>query len=258
MPDSVPAKSPIQQMSPADAVRADALPFRSDTTTTALLACGLIAGPVYLVVGFAQAFTRAGFTPLHDDLSVLANGAFGWIQVANLILTGALVLACAAGTRRALGGGRGSTWGPRLLGGYGAGLVLAGFFRADPMNGFPPGTPEGPATTSTLHGTLHFVTAAFAFICFIAACFVLARRFSGSGERAWAAYSQITGVLFIAAFAGVATGSTSAGVVLAFTAAVTLAFAWLAAVARRLRRSAAGVALPLHQRRGDARRRRAD
>lgn len=139
MPNLVPARSTMPPTPPADTVRADALPGRSDTTTTALLTCGLIAGPLYLVVGFAQAFTRDGFSPMHDDLSVLANGPLGWIQVANLILTGALVLACAVGTYRALGGGPGSTWGPRLLGGYGAGLVMAGIFRADPMYGFPPG-----------------------------------------------------------------------------------------------------------------------
>ncbi len=237
MPDLVPTKSTTRPTPRTDAQAADTLPVGSVTTTTALLTCGLIAGPLYLVVGFAQAFTRKGFSPLHDDLSVLANGALGWIQVANLTLTGALVLACAVGIRRVLVDGRGSTWGPRLVAGYGAGLVLAGIFRADPMNGFPPGTPAGPTTTATLHGTLHFLTAALAFICFIAACFVLARRFAESGERGWATYSRITGVLFIAAFAGVATGSTSAGVVLAFTAAVILAFAWLGAVAHRLRRS---------------------
>jgi hypothetical membrane protein len=239
MPDFASVQSDLPP-TPTDTVRADASPATSGRTTRALLACGLIAGPVYLVVGFAQAFTRDGFSPLHDDLSVLANGSLGWIQITNLMLTGALVLACAVGTRRALGVGRGSTWGPRLIGGFGAGLVLAGIFRTDPMNGFPPGTPAGRATTATLSGTLHFVTAALAFICFIAACFVLARRFSASGKRAWAAYSRITGVVFVAAFAGVATGSTSAGVVLAFTAAVVLAFVWLAAVANRLRRSSNG------------------
>ncbi len=30
-----------------------------DATTRGLLACGVAAGPLYLVVGFAQAFTRA-------------------------------------------------------------------------------------------------------------------------------------------------------------------------------------------------------
>lgn len=38
---------------------------RSDATslTRRLLACGIIAGPLYLVVGFAQAFLRPPSTP---------------------------------------------------------------------------------------------------------------------------------------------------------------------------------------------------
>ena len=35
-------------------------------------------------------------------------------------------MACATGMRRALGPGRGRTWGPRLVGALGAGLVVAG------------------------------------------------------------------------------------------------------------------------------------
>jgi len=53
------------------------------------------------------------------------------------------VILCAAGVRRALAGGRGATWGAGLLAAYGLGLVGAGIFVADPMNGFPAGTPAG-------------------------------------------------------------------------------------------------------------------
>ncbi|MGO4691217.1 DUF998 domain-containing protein [Glaciibacter sp. 2TAF33] len=44
------------------------------------------AGPLCLVVGFAQAFLRPGFDAAHNDLSVLANGDPGWIQVAKFVL----------------------------------------------------------------------------------------------------------------------------------------------------------------------------
>jgi hypothetical membrane protein len=76
--------------------------------TRAFLICGLIAGPVYLVVGVIQAFTRPGFDITRDDLSLLANGNLGWVQIANLVLTGVFVALFAVGLwqswRNGLGG----------------------------------------------------------------------------------------------------------------------------------------------------------
>ena len=40
--------------------------------TRALLICGLIAGPFYIVVGLIQALTRHGFDIMRHDLSLLA------------------------------------------------------------------------------------------------------------------------------------------------------------------------------------------
>lgn len=202
--------------------------------TSSLLGYGAIAGPFYTLVALAQAFTRPGFDLLHDDVSLLANGPLGWIQGANFALTGLMVLACAVGMRRALKGEPGGTWGPWLLGVYGLGLVGAGFCPADPMNGFPPGTPAGmPATVST-HGILHIVTAAVGFSGLIAACFVFARRFGKLGRRGWALASFATGLLFFAGFAGVASGSSSAAVVVAFWIALLAAWSWLAALSIQL------------------------
>jgi hypothetical membrane protein len=154
----------------------------------------------------------------------------------NLIVTGGLVLAFAAGLRAAVPAGPGARWAPRLLALFGLGMVCAGIFRADPMNGFPAGTPAGPPTSVSWHGNLHFVTAALGFLGLLIACFVLARCFATRAERSWARFSVVTGVVFLAAFAGIASGSTSAAVVLAFSLAVLLAFAWIAAIAVHFRR----------------------
>src|SRR5829696_5839301 len=99
--------------------------------TRALLACGVAAGPLYVVVGAIEAFAREGFDPTRHDLSLLANGKWGWIHVALLVTSGLLTVLGAVGMRRALGG-RGGTWGPLLLGVYGVGLIGAGLFVADP------------------------------------------------------------------------------------------------------------------------------
>ncbi len=203
--------------------------------TRVLLICGLIAGPFYIIVGLIQALTRPGFNMLRDDLSLLANGDLGWIQITNLVLTGLLVGAFAVGMRRALPAGPGRIWGPILLGVYGIGLIGAGFFTADPAFGFPPGTPADAHTISG-HGLLHIVTAGIGFLALIAACFVLARRFASQRQRGWAAYSLATGVIFFAAFAGVATGSGQSWSVIGFWIGVVLAWAWIWALARKLLR----------------------
>ncbi len=199
----------------------------------ASLICGLIAGPFYLVVGLIQALTRPGFDIMRHDLSLLANGDLGWIQITNLVLTGLLVGAFAVGMRQALPAGRGRTWGPILLGVYGIGLVGAGFFTADPAFGFPPGTPAD-AHAMSWHGLLHLICGGIGFLALIAACFVLARRFASRRERGWAAYSLATGVIFFAAFAGIATGSGQSWSVMGFWIGVVVVWAWISAMAVKL------------------------
>lgn len=211
----------------------------NSTTTKALLACTLVAGPLYVVVGAIEAFVRPGFDPTRHDLSLLANGRWGWIHILLLVLTGLLTVAGAIGMRRALRGSRGETWGPLLIGLYGAGLIGAGVFVADSMNGFPPGT-SADANAVSWHGILHFVCGGIGFLGLISACFVFARRFAALGERGWTIFSVATGVLYFAAFFGIASGSQQGGavltfVVLAFTAAVVLGWAWISALSFRIR-----------------------
>jgi hypothetical protein len=208
--------------------------------TRHLLFAGGVAGPLYLLVGGAEALTRPGFDPLRDDWSLLSNGALGWIQIALFIGTGLLTMVGALGMRRALDGGRASTWGPLLIGLYGLGLIGAGIFLADPVRGFPPGT-QADAHAISWHGLMHFVSGGIGFIGLIAACLVFARRFLALGQKDWAAYSIATGVLFFAAFVGVATGSQPGGsllvvVTVAFTVAVVMGWAWISLLAARLMR----------------------
>jgi hypothetical protein len=58
--------------------------------TRLLLGLGVIAGPFYVAVSLAQALTRDGFDITRHAWSLLANGDLGWLQMANLILTGAI------------------------------------------------------------------------------------------------------------------------------------------------------------------------
>ncbi len=148
-----------------------------------LLACGIVAGPLYVIVGLFQMLVRDGFDIRRHALSLLANGELGWIQTPNFLVCGLLVVAGAVGMQRVLRGGRGGRWGPPLLGLYGLGLVGVGIFRADPALGFPPGLPADAFGEVSWHGTLHLIVGAIGFVGLISACFVFARRFFTLGER---------------------------------------------------------------------------
>jgi hypothetical protein len=202
-------------------------PATAARTRRARLACLAAAGPLYLASGLTQALTRDGFDLGRHPLSLLSNGALGWIQVSTFLVAGVLTIVGAAGLRSAR----------RLVALYGAGLVAAGAFVADPMDGFPVGTPPGPPATVSWHGMLHFMAGGIGFLGLIAACVVMARRFGRAGRRGWAVYSAVTGVLFTAAFVGIASGSASPVLNISFGVAVTLGWTWLTAVALDARRA---------------------
>lgn len=218
---------------------------RSTRVTRSLLGYGVMAGPVYVLVALAQALIRPGFDLTRDDVSLLANGSLGWIQVGDFLVTGAMVIAFAVGLDRAFGGRRTGQRAARLLLGYGVGLIGAGIFVADPMHGFPPGAPAGMPAALSLHGLLHIAFAGVGFLCFVGACLLLARDFARTRRSRWAIASAVTGLVFLTAFAGVASGSDSQAVVLAFWATLLLAWGWMAALAVRLYRDvSAGAAAP--------------
>jgi hypothetical protein len=208
-------------------------PPMADRITKSLLGYGVIVGPIYVIAVAAQAATRDGFNPTRHAASQLANGDLGWVQVATFLVTGAMTIAAAVGIRRALGAGLPSAWASGLIGVYGAGLVVAGVFRADPSDGFPPGTPAGMAEPSW-HGMVHFLVAGIGFTCLVAGCFVVGAYFARHGERIWAWFSRFAGAFFAATFMFMASGVGGAAAILSFTAAVVLVWAWLAAVTLKL------------------------
>ncbi len=207
--------------------------------TKSLLGYGVLAGPFYVLVVLGQALTRPSFDLTHDDASLLSNGGPGWVQITNFVITGLMVIAFAIGVHRALRTGIAATWGPRLLGLFGLGLIGAGLFVADPMNGFPAGTPAGHPTVLSLHGTLHIACAGIGFLGLVAACFVVARRLASDGRAQLAMFSRATGVIFLAGFFVVASGSSSIAVVGAFWLALLVAWGWIGMLAVDLYRQVA-------------------
>jgi hypothetical membrane protein len=167
--------------------------------TKTLLACGVIAGPLFVVAFLVEGATRAHYDPLRHPVSSLAFGDSGWTQRANFLVTGLLMLTFAIGLRRTLRPLGGPTWGPLLVVACAIGLLGAGIFVADPMNGYPPGTPDKRLHYST-QGVLHDLFSAPVFLGLPVAFFVFSRWFAARGERGWVTYSAVTGVVFVSAF----------------------------------------------------------
>lgn len=194
--------------------------------TRSLAGYGVIAGPIYVSVSVAQALTRDGFDLTRHAWSQLAVAEWGWIQTANLVVTGLMSVAFSVALRRTLAGGRGGRAVPLLVAIFGLGMVLAGVFPADPAAGFPVGLPT-PAVP-TVHGTLHLMTSGLGFLALAVAMVVMAVRYASEHRRGHAAFSVIASLALLGGFATIASGS-AAGVVL-FTLGILTSFAWLTAL----------------------------
>ncbi|MEU4722962.1 DUF998 domain-containing protein [Nonomuraea dietziae] len=218
-----------------------ARPWADAAWAAPLLVCGAIAGPLFVGVFLITGATRAGYDPLRHPVSSLALGDLGWTQVVTFVVTGALTVAFAFGIRRALRPLGGSTWGPVLVGIWGAGLIGAGVFVTEPISGYPPGTPDRLTQYGSAHAALHDGVSVLAFVALVAACFVFARRFAGWGSPLWAAYSAMTGIVFTGAFVLSSMGfEQTEGLVnlagLFQRVSITAAWCWLSLLALHLLR----------------------
>lgn len=183
-----------------------AVSSRPGVGTRAMLLAGVIAGPLFLATVLIQAATRTGFDTRLHPLSLLSLGDAGWIQQANFILAGVLILASAIGIRQRLRGRPAGTWGPILIGVYGLSMWVGGFFTADPAMGFPVGVPE-PSTLSW-HSILHAFAAPLMALSLFAACFVFARAYVRQGKRGSAIFSWVVAPVYLALGGpGIATGN---------------------------------------------------
>lgn len=169
-------------------------------TTKTLLVCGAIAGRLFVTLFLVEGAVRPEYNPLRHPVSSLALGDLGWVQTVNFLVAGLLMLAFAVGLRRALRPLEGSTWGSLLVGASAIGLLGAGVFVADPIDGYPPGALDR-SLHSSLHGVLHDPFSALVFLGPPAAGLVFGRWFAARGERSWAISSAASAAVFVGALA---------------------------------------------------------
>jgi hypothetical membrane protein len=162
-----------------------------------LLTCGIIGPLLCVTVFLIEGVTRPAYNPWRSWISELSLGDQGWINIANLTISGLLILGFALALQRVFPSGPASRWGPRLVALFAVSLFLAGVFVIDPNGHYPPNIQP----TISLHGIIHKIVAPLIFISSSAACFVVARRFATEwyGKR-WVRYSRVTGVLIPTSF----------------------------------------------------------
>ena len=110
--------------------------------TKLMLTGGIIAGPIYIIVGLAQILTREGFDMTRHPLSLMSLGDLGWIQITNFIVTGFLVLLAAIALRPLAQADKRLRRGAFLIGLYAVSVIGGGIFVTDSALGFPPRHPR--------------------------------------------------------------------------------------------------------------------
>jgi hypothetical protein len=205
------------------------------TTDRVLLFAGIAAGLLFFIVPTIAVFKRPGFDIQRHAISMLSLGEGGWVMKAVFIVCGILTLMCALGIYMDLARGWVRFAAPLLIGAYGFGLMLAGFFDAPAGLGFPPGTPQDQAPVMTAGAILHSVAFIFAFSSLIASCFVFALHFLYAQQTIWAVISLAAGIA-LPAMIGLGISMTIAPGI-AFYWAAMLGWLWLAAAMLTLPRT---------------------
>lgn len=210
--------------------------------TDVLLKAGIVGPLLFIVVFLIESATRPDYNPLRSMVSELSLSQYGWEQIANFLVSGALIVAFAVGLRRALIAGPGATWGPRLLGITGLGLIVAGVFVCDPGLAYPAGAPDALPISGSWQNSLHGIGGMMVFFSLPAACLILARRFVGDpGWRNLAIYSLMTGVLGLAFFMACNISAMHGGPAGLFQRlCVGCYLSWMALLAFRLSRDGSG------------------
>ncbi len=203
--------------------------------TRALLVCGAVGGPLYVMVTLAQALTRDGFDMRQHRFTLLTAGDLGWIHQSNMVLVGVLTVLFAVGVSRILRQGRGAVWAPWLLGLFGLAYAVGGVLTADPVPGFPPGTtPE--MVHHTVQAAVQNGSRSVSTLLLIATSLVIARWFAGEGRRGWAwFYGTVIPTVFVA----LAAVGFAAGVNPAAPAFLATPWIWVTALAVHLYRRVA-------------------
>jgi uncharacterized protein DUF998 len=149
-------------------LKSSAAAIRQTAATRRLEALAGVVGSLLFVSVFTiEGARRAGYDAASMYISALSIGPRGWIQIANFMVFGALLLLFARGVAAEFGST--ARIGVTLLSLIGSSFVASGPFVMDPV---------GVAFTQmSLHSQLHYLFGAIVFSLAPVSCFVFFRRF---------------------------------------------------------------------------------
>ncbi len=130
---------------------------------------GIIGPALFVAIFTIEGWLRPGYGPLSTYVSALSLGPRGWIQIANFIILGVLMLVFTRGIAAEFQNGKASRGGPILLA-----IIAILFIVSGPLVMDPTGTPLNQVT---IHGTIHGLAGGIIFILMPISCFVFLRRF---------------------------------------------------------------------------------
>lgn len=161
-----------------------------------LLDAGIVAGPLFLLVSFAQIPFRDGFDVTRHAFSFLLIGPGGWVQTVNFLLVGLLYIAAGKALGHRLTGPTGRT-AQILATTLGVGLVVGGLYPPPPSFGYPIGAPAGAPAEMSTTATLHAAGFITGMLSVTILQFVLAGWLWRRHQRRWAAMALVTGVALL-------------------------------------------------------------
>jgi hypothetical protein len=141
---------------------------RSQLQLTAL--AGMLGAFLFVATFTLEGWLRPGYQPLATYVSALSLGPRGGIQIANFIIFGMLLFIFTRGVAAEFPSGKAARNGLILLT-----IVAFCYFFSGPFIMDPTGTPFNQVT---IHGTIHGILGAIAFMLMPISCFVYLRAFN--------------------------------------------------------------------------------
>src|ERR1035437_6383056 len=132
----------------------DKTKIKTNSITKALLSCGAIACPLFIILVLIEGAIRPNYNSFLYPLSSLSIGDTGLIQISNFIFTGILLVIFSLGLKQVCNSDKEKFRGPLLIRSVGIGLIGAGIFVTDPIFGYPPDK-SLVLRQFTFHGHLH-------------------------------------------------------------------------------------------------------
>jgi hypothetical protein len=169
----------------------------SSSTTRIGLVAGAVVGPLFVISDLVNALTRPGYQPLRHWVSHLSLGPLGWIGVATLVITAALLAGYALAVFR-VGERRWRAY-PAAVAVAAVALVIAAIFPMDPSLGFPAGaSADGVPTVA---GQVHQIAGPLFIVALAVAAFTSGRVLRALGvRRARSRWGSTVGTAVIVAF----------------------------------------------------------